>query len=47
MYYTDGSTLTSLSVCDDGKILTGTDNGLVCIPIAYQSDYWSVVYYNS
>ncbi|XP_065903262.1 NACHT domain- and WD repeat-containing protein 1-like isoform X2 [Dysidea avara] len=31
MYYTDSSTLTSLSVCDDGKILTGTDNGTVIV----------------
>ena len=29
MYNTDETQLTSLSICDNGKIITGTDNGLV------------------
>ena len=29
MYNTEETQLTSLSICDNGKIITGTDNGLV------------------
>ena len=36
MYNTEESQLTSLTICDSGKIITGTDSGLVRICYVYQ-----------